>query len=80
MSYSRWTSSRFFTYWSTDQYADKEQLRIDRGDFTALVSYEVCKMRPSELTRIFADNDEEMEELLCIFTRFCLDVENTHNE
>ena len=76
MSYSRWTNSRFFTYWDTAQYADKNQLRVDAGDFTALLSYSVCKAKPRELAAIFAKTLDEERELVDIFARFCRDVEH----
>lgn len=76
MSYSRWTDSRFYTYWDTTSYGDEEHLMIDCGREHAYVSFTLCKNRPNEVAAIFAKTPEESTELLNILARFVSDIEN----
>jgi len=75
MSYSRWTTSRFYTYWCADTYADEAQLMIDSGRFHARVSYPLCKLRAAHIATLFAENGDEYKELKRIMREFCADVE-----
>lgn len=75
MSYSRWTNSRFYTYWCTDEYADCQQLMIDAGNTHARVSYELCKLFDEKVAELFARDAAEKQELLNIIARFIEDVE-----
>lgn len=76
MSYSRWTNSRFYTYWTTDSYGDEEQLMIDGGCEHARVSFTLCKNQPNKVATLFAQTPEEHTELLDILARFVSDMEN----
>ena len=76
MSYSRWTNSRFYTYWTTDGYGEEEQLMIDCGCEHARVSLTLCKNRPNEVAAVFAKTPEESTELLSILARFVSDMES----
>ncbi len=77
MSYSRWTNSRFYTYWCTaTTYGGEEQLMIDGGREHARVSYTLCKNWPNKVAAVFAQDPEEHAELLGILARFVSDIEN----
>lgn len=75
MAYARSSSSRFYIYWTTDQYGDDQQLMIDAGDVNARVSYTLCKDHPLKLAELFARTPTEMTELTDIFQQFVADVD-----
>ena len=86
MSYSRWISSKFYTYWSANSvYDKKDEVFIVHHDLQAYrgFTYSECEELIEDKLKLkgkmnFIDNDGEAEELQGYMKKFIGDVDHKY--